>query len=100
MEQLVNAIANGLRSQTLQAKLSSLEAERNRLAGAFADTKPTTVRPMPQIGTTYRARQSQLHESLTEGQQPEAVDAARALIHRVITNPGPPGQPPGIFIEG
>ncbi|MEI6159548.1 MAG: recombinase family protein [Roseococcus sp.] len=100
LDHLVEAISNGLRSPTLQAKLSDLEAERARLEHALTETKPTTVRLMPNIGATYRTTLARLRETLASGHNAEALDAARAVIARVVIQPGLGGKPPGISIEG
>jgi hypothetical protein len=53
-----------------------------RLAQAVLDAKPAKVRLTPQIGTAYRTTLARLHQTLISGGQPEAVDAARALIRQ------------------
>ena len=53
-----------------------------RLAQAVLDAKPAKVRLTPQIGTAYRTTLARLHQTLVSSGQPEAVDAARALIRQ------------------
>ncbi|UPY37836.1 hypothetical protein [Sediminicoccus sp. KRV36] len=93
MAHLVDAIANGLRSPSLQAKLSALETERDRLRQALADAKPINIRLMPNLGHAYRATLVHLHDAITAGDNLEAVETARALIARVVIHPGPPRNP-------
>jgi hypothetical protein len=42
---------------------------------------------------------ARLREALNEGNNPEAVEVARALIDRVIIHPTPRGTPPRITVE-
>jgi len=100
LNNLVEAISNGLRSASLQTKLSKLEAERDQLAQAVAAAKPSKVRLMPNLGATYRNTVARLREALTTGDNLEAVEAARALIARVVIHPSAPKKPPGVTIEG
>lgn len=67
---LVEAISNGLRSTSLQSKLSALEAERDRLVQARAAAKPTSVRLMPNLGATYRATLGRLREAIATNPRP------------------------------
>ncbi len=98
---LLDAIAEGLRSPGLQEKLSGLEAERDRLAKAVATTAPTIIRLMPNLGAAYRRNLAQLRERLGgEKQNREALNIACQLIDRVVLYPAPPRQPPGITVEG
>lgn len=98
---LLDAIAEGLRSPGLQEKLSSLEAERDRLAKTVATTAPSVIRLMPNLGAAYRRNLAQLRERLGgEKQNREALNIARQLIDRVVLHPAPPRQPPGITVEG
>ena len=97
---LLDAVAEGIRGAGLQAKLSAAEAELERLRRSLAGAKPTPVRLMPNLGHTYRRTVARLREALTEGNNPEAVEAARALIDRVIIHPTPRGTPPRITVEG
>jgi DNA invertase Pin-like site-specific DNA recombinase len=97
---LVEAITNGLRSSTLQVKLSALETERDRLIKAHSAAEPTRVRLLPNLGTAYRNTVARLHEAISAGDNTEAVEAARGLIARVVIHPAPPRKPPGITIEG
>lgn len=101
LDNLIDAIAEGLRSPGLQTKLAGLEAERDRLLFAMQRSKPTPVRLMPNLGTSYRRTLAGLRERLS-GQEhdPEAMALARQLIERVVIHPGPPRKPPGFTVEG
>ncbi len=97
---LLDAIAEGIRGAGLQAKLSAAEVEVERLRLSLAEAKPAPVRPMPNLGHAYRRTVGRLREALNEGNTPEALEAARALIDRVIIDPKPRGTPPRITVEG
>ncbi|MEI6158209.1 MAG: recombinase family protein [Roseococcus sp.] len=100
LDNLVDAISNGLRSPSLQAKLAGLESERSRLEHALAGSKPTSIRLMPNIGATYRKTLAQLRDALSSSHHPETIGAARQLISRVVISPAPDGKPPGVSVEG
>jgi len=97
---MLEAIAEGLRSAGLQAKLSSAEAEAERLRLAIAQAVPPPIRLMPNLGVAYRHKLAHLRESLAAGDNPQALEAARALIARVTIQPGPAGEPLTINVEG
>jgi len=97
---LLDAIAEGIRSSGLQAKLSAAEAEVDRLRHLVAISKPTPVRLMPNLGHAYRRTLERLREALNAGNNPEAVEAARALIERVIIHPTPRGTHRGSASKG
>jgi DNA invertase Pin-like site-specific DNA recombinase len=82
---LLDAIAEGLRSPGLQAKLAGLEAERDRLAGEVAALKPSPIRLIPNLGTAYRRVLANLRERLS-GEQGDraAMTLARQLIAKVV----------------
>jgi DNA invertase Pin-like site-specific DNA recombinase len=98
---LIEAIAEGLRSAGIEARLRGLEAERDRLTFAIERTKPTPVRLMPNLGASYRRTLGKLREQLSgPTQDPEAMRVARQLIEQVVIHPTPPRQPPGFTVEG
>lgn len=97
---VVEAIASGLRSPSVQAKLAELEAEKTRLEGQLAEAPPSTVRLMPNLGQAYRETLARLVETLAGPQGGEALNAARGLIERVVIHPAPGRTPPGITVEG
>ena len=54
LDHLVDAIASGLQSNSLQAKLAELEAEQTRLQQQLLTAPPSAVRLMPNLGQAYR----------------------------------------------
>jgi hypothetical protein len=98
---LIDAVADGLRSAGIQAKLAGLEAERDRLVIAIERSKPTPVRLMPQLGEAYRHTLAKLQARLSgPSHDPEAMGIARQLIASVVIHSSPPRKPPGFTVEG
>ncbi|MDB5416471.1 MAG: recombinase family protein [Rubritepida sp.] len=97
---LLDAIADGLRSPGLQAKLSAAEAEQQRLRAAMSMAKPMPVRLLPNIGAAYRQTLARLREALAAGDNPSALETARSLIECVVIHPAATGMRPDITVEG
>jgi DNA repair exonuclease SbcCD ATPase subunit len=97
---LLDAIADGLRGPGLQAKLSAAEAEQQRLRSAINEARPITVRLLPDIGNAYREALSQLRQTLAKGDNPAALETARALIERVTIHAAAKRSTPNIAVEG
>jgi len=100
LDHLVEAVASGLRSNSLQAKLAELEAEQTRLHHQLLAAPPSAVRLMPNLGRAYRDTLARLVETLAGPKGGEALHAARELIERVVIHPAPLRTPPGITVEG
>ncbi len=98
---LIDAIAEGLRSTGVQAKLANLEAERDRLTLAIQRSTPAPVRLLPNLGDSYRRTLAKLRDRLSgPTSDRDAMAIARQLIQRVVIHPGPPRKPPGFSVEG
>jgi DNA invertase Pin-like site-specific DNA recombinase len=98
---LIDALAEGLRSPGVAAKLAGLEADRDRLTLAIRHSQPTPIRLIPNLGVSYRRVLAGLRERLSgPGGDPEAMAIARQLIERVVIHPSPPRKPPGFTVEG
>jgi site-specific DNA recombinase len=100
LSNLLDALAEGLRSSGLQDKITGLEAERDRLTLALQETRPIQLRLLPNLGQAYRRSVDRLRDALAAGDNPAALEAARNLIDRVVIHPGPRGTPPRITVEG
>ena len=82
---LVDAIATGLRSPTLQAKLDALEAEKAHLMRQAAEAPAPTVRLLPNLASLYRERAERLAELLQDPDYgAEAKTLVRSLIEQVV----------------
>jgi DNA invertase Pin-like site-specific DNA recombinase len=96
---LVDSISDGRSSPAILAKLDELEARRAAL-GQATDTPPTPALH-PGIADTYARKVESLGTTLENGQDPELLEAARALIDKVVIHPpNADGDPPGVELVG
>jgi DNA invertase Pin-like site-specific DNA recombinase len=101
IEHLVEAISDGLKAAGVQKKLSDLEARRDELAVALSTGPASPPALMPNLAQVYAAKVAQLQSGLQAGEGQEVLEAARALIDKVIITPGDgPDDPPGIELVG
>ena len=84
---LVDAISEGRSSQALRAKLTELEGQRAKLGEAPEPALSPAPLLQPSIASTYAAKVADLRSALAVGANPEAMEAARALIERVVVHP-------------
>ena len=97
---LVEAIADGRSSQAILAKLTELEAQR-ALLPALLPRVPFKSVPAQAMAEIYRALVAELQTTPAGNSDPEALEAARALIDKVIvTPPETNDDPPGIELIG
>ncbi|MFB6261335.1 MAG: recombinase zinc beta ribbon domain-containing protein [Thiohalorhabdaceae bacterium] len=95
---LVEAIADGLRSEGPQQKLDELEQRAASLKHEIAEAEQPAPRLHPNLSSLYRERVAQLHDALQdpdEGQH--ALEVLRGLIERVEISPDASGE--GLEIE-
>ncbi len=93
-----DAIADGLRSPGLQAKLDSLESRKAELIAKLQTPVPAAPRLHPNLAEVYRAKVERLGEALQAGADSQvALDAVRSLIERVVLTPLETGK--GFEIE-
>lgn len=98
---LVDAIAEGVRSADLKARLAELEARRTTLEAELANPSPTIPAMHPNLAELYRRTVAQLRDALAGPKATEAREVARELIDRVIISPPrADGDPPGIELVG
>jgi site-specific DNA recombinase len=92
LDALIEAIANGLRSGSLQAKLDKLEAERADLSAAMAAPAASPIRLHPNLAEAYRQKIAALREALEdEASRDEALQIIRSLIEKVVIHARPEG---------
>jgi hypothetical protein len=85
---LIEAIASGLRSDSLQEQLDRLESERKALAAALAVSAPTLPRFHPNLAELYRTKVRNLQDALADPPiRQEAVETIRGLVEAVILHP-------------
>jgi hypothetical protein len=101
VDAIVDAIADGLASAGLRAKLDGLEARKAELARLTAATPHSVPALHPNLAEVYRKRVATLHDALNTGDAPDALEAARALVDRVVIHPPEDGGgPPGVELIG
>lgn len=84
LEGLYDAIADGLRTDGLKARLERMEAQKVELEQKIADGAPAQPRLHPNLAAIYRDKVADLHASLSEpGTRTEAADTIRELIDRI-----------------
>ena len=84
LEGLITAIAEGLRSSTLQHKLDTLEQERHALEAKLSAPQSAPVLLHPNLAELYRRKVETLHNALRdEASGPEALEIMRSLIAQV-----------------
>lgn len=95
IENLIEAIANGLKAGGVQKKLEDLDARKAVLEAEALDQPPPPPTPHPNLATVYASRVARLREALDARDGTEALGAARALIDKVVVSPpdDPDGEP-------
>jgi len=94
---LVDVVSDGGASPALLAKLRELEAAQR----ALSETESPSPQAVPfsdagGLAKRYALRIAELTQSLTEGDDPEALEVARSLIDQVVIHPCTDDDPAGI----
>jgi len=98
---LVDAIGDGRSSPAILAKLAELESLKAKFTQAPSTGAAPTLALHPGIAQIYADRVANLSEALARADNPEALEAARVLIEKVIIHPPETeGDPPGIEVVG
>ena len=85
---LYDAIADGLRTAGLKAKLEQLEYEKAALEAEIASSKTPAPRLHPNLAELYRRKVAELHDALRDpSTRSEAIELLRGLINEVILYP-------------
>jgi len=101
IENLIEAISDGLKASGVQKKLAELEARRDELQAALSAAPVSPPALLPNLAQVYAGKVARLQEGLKAGKGQEVLEAARALIDKVIITPGNgPDDPPGIELVG
>ncbi len=81
---LYDAIADGIRTPGLQAKLEGMETDLADLDARLAAPAPSPVRFHPNLSDIYRQKVTDLAQTLSDADiRPMALDAIRSLIQSV-----------------
>jgi hypothetical protein len=101
LDNLVEAIAEGMRAPGLQRKLDELEARRAQLLAALQDQPARAPALHPNLATVYARRVAVMRTALESHTEPALLEAARALVDKVMVGPGDgPDAPPKIELIG
>ncbi len=101
IDNLVEAIAEGVRSPDLQRKLDELNQRRQQLTDALEDRPAPAPALHPNLAQVYANRVGVLREAIRGRNDPELLEAARALVDTVVVGPGKgPDDPPEIELVG
>ena len=94
IESLVEAIASGMRSASINEKLESLEAERAALLKNLGGPTPSPIRLLPNLAEAYRKKVSDLHAAIySQDTRDEAFQIIRTLIDKVLIHDGANKKP-------
>jgi site-specific DNA recombinase len=99
---LVDAMSDGRSSPTIMAKLAEDEALRDKAGRSTQPAGYGRARALhPNIAEAYAATVDDLKAALARGDNPDAIETARALIDKVIVHPPEvDGDPPGTELVG
>ena len=90
---LIEAIAEGLRSDGLQQSLTDLETRKKAIEEDLASAPPPAPRLHPNLAQRYRERVERLHESVANPAiRQEAVELLRGLIETIVIAPHEEGH--------
>jgi site-specific DNA recombinase len=88
IDALVSAIAEGMKSTSVAAKLTLLEAERETHAAQVSWDPEPPVRMHPNLAGLYRKKVESLREALADEEtRTEALGILRTLIEAVLIHP-------------
>ncbi len=96
LSNLVDAIADGLRHQSLRRQLDELEARCEQLRSQVDRAPPIQPLLPANLSHVYRQRVAQLEQAMISRRTPEVLEAARTLIDQVVVHP--PKDPDGEHI--
>ena len=88
LDGLIEAIAEGLRSPGLQAKLDELERRKQSIEVSIAEEPPPEPRLHPNLAELYRRKVERLHEAIADpATRTEALEILRGLVDSVTLTP-------------
>jgi site-specific DNA recombinase len=97
----VDAIGDRRSSPSIMAKLTELEGQRAKIGDEVAAPVPDAPALHPVIAEVCSRNMDELTEALPRGGDPEALESARALIHKILIHPPETEcDPPGIELTG
>ena len=100
LDELVEAIASGLRSTTVQAKLAQLEAREVDLRSAAERPSRRHIRLPDDLAAAYRQELEHLSDATQNADGTETRELIRSLIERVNVTPTADGKGSEIELVG
>ena len=98
LDNLIDAVANGMRGSRLQTQMDGLEARKAALEAVLAAPIPTAPRLHPNLAQVYREKVTALQAALTSADESAAaLVSVRELIERIEVQPAADGK--GLEIE-
>jgi site-specific DNA recombinase len=87
LDQLIDAITEGLRAPSLQQKLDELTAKKANLESAVASAPASAPRLHPNLAEIYRRKVENLAAALQDpSTHTEALELLRGLVDRVVVH--------------
>ncbi len=87
--QIVEAIADGMYHPSMKQKMTGLEARKAELIALLADAPADAPDLLPSAASIYANKVAALAEGLNQPDaRPEAAEALRMLIERIVLTPG------------
>jgi hypothetical protein len=98
---LIDRIAEGLHSATMQKTLNALEERKAALASEIAASPLAVPALHPNLAAVYQTKVAGLRQAMSGANSTEVIEAARELVDRIIVSPPEDdGGPPGIELVG
>jgi hypothetical protein len=92
LDGLIDAIADGLRTPGLKAKLEDLEQRKVALEAEFALMPSPVPRLHPNLAEVYRGKVARLREAIQDpSDRDEALDILRGLVEAIEIGPADEG---------
>ncbi|CAN7504757.1 recombinase family protein [Brucella pseudogrignonensis] len=90
IEQIVEAIADGMYHPSMKEKMDALEARRAELTTLLAEAPEDTPDILPSAAAIYARKVARLTAALNRPEErQQAADALRMLIEKIVLTPGP-----------
>ena len=100
LDKLVDAVANGLKSTTIQSKLADLERQEEALRQEIESVAVPAERLPPNLAELYRAEMARLREAPEASEHAEDLGMIRGLVDRVTVMPATEIAGLSIELEG
>ncbi|MCB9942820.1 MAG: recombinase family protein [Geminicoccaceae bacterium] len=87
---IIEAIKEGMFHESMKGEMTALEARKAELAGLLTDAPEDTPDLLPSASAIYAKKIAALTKALNRPEErPEAAEALRILIEKIVLTPGP-----------